>query len=290
MTETGRDGRATSVLLNDYVGVRELSTPFGDLFLVPLGTIDHRCIAALKEMGYDEVAVRSDGSPTRWGLVEVSHLERLQADGVQLREGDAKIRYEESHLVVDAEGLVDLLYLLGRMRDHLSVLVMEQYVDEDGAMESIQGILTVSDLNRHALRGAVYRLLAMVEAGLATLLKKEFTEPWEWIKILNEEDQARVCGYWEVSKRKGVNIGPTAATTLVQLLKVFEKREFLAHLGISRPEFDHLKSGVPRVRNCVMHPVRPLVSGHSDVAHLHTIVAHLKILRAHLHKQGHIES
>jgi hypothetical protein len=283
---TGPANRAAR--LDDPVNVLELCTPIEDCSLVQFGPIDEGIVVDLRAKGFDQALVRSASSEREWGLVTAAHLEQLKLDGLELREDDEHIRYRESYLEVEVQEAVDLLELLDLMRHERAVLVAEYYVDADGYSERVHGLLTISDLNRHGMRAVLFSLFALVEAGLASLLSTEFPDPWGWIRILPEDDQARILGYWEVGRRRGVDIGPTAATTLAQLLRVFEKKTLFSHLDISREEFGQLRSGVPEWRNRVMHPVRPLVLEHADVEKLYTVVSHLRTLRQRLHGMGHV--
>jgi hypothetical protein len=105
------------------------------------------------------------------------------------------------------------------------------------------------------------------QLDLATLVKREFADPWDWIERLDERSQPQVLGYWELAKRKGVDVGPVAATTLSQLLGVVAKRkDLLQRLGFaSRNAFEEETGSIPDTRNKVMHPVRPLVLNQEEV-------------------------
>ena len=108
---------------------------------------------------------------------------------------------------------------------------------------------------------------------MADLVKDHFRDdPWEWIRKLNEDEQVRILGYWELSKKRNVDVGPVAATTLSQLLNVVGKSAVLLDgLGFkSRTTFqDKIRvAKIVDLRNNVMHPVRPMVLGIEDVCTL----------------------
>lgn len=120
-----------------------------------------------------------------------------------------------------------------------------------------------------------------VEAGLVKWLETIVTDPWEWLQQLDEEQQARVLGYWELSKRVGIDVGPYAALTLSQVVSIISRHKDAARrLGYeSRTQFDKAKGPLPNLRNRVMHPVRPLVLTHADVASVNGAALVLETLR-----------
>ena len=126
----------------------------------------------------------------------------------------------------------------------------------------------MSDLNRHAMRSCLYDALAMLESELARLIERRYTDVWEWVQYLNEEAQVRVLGYWELTRRRDLDVGPIAATTLTHLLHVLASdKRLLTALGFnSKNQFENMAGRIPRLRNSVMHPVRPLVLSPADAA------------------------
>lgn len=83
-----------------------------------------------------------------------------------------------------------------------------------------------------------------------------------WIRKLSEDSQARILGYWELSKLQNVNVGPVAGLMLSDLLNVIAKNEGMrTRFGFkSRKAFEDEVGCLPGVRNQIMHPVRPLVT------------------------------
>ena len=127
-----------------------------------------------------------------------------------------------------------------------------------------------------------YTVLSVLESGLASVIDNHFLEPWHWIQILGENHQVSVLGYRELSKKRGVDVGPIAATTLAQLLNVVARtKELLQELGYkSRSEFEDNLGYVPELRNCVMHPVRPLMLSTSEVTKVrNTVLAVIELYR-----------
>lgn len=130
-------------------------------------------------------------------------------------------------------------------------------------------LVTVSDLNRHRFRSSLYATFAELEALVARVIEIVHPgDPWEWLTALREDVQARFVGYWVISQRKGMDIGPQAAGTLTELLHVLEKsKEVRAVLEYrSGNELARVTGGLVDLRNKVMHPVRPLVLSCAEVA------------------------
>lgn len=150
------------------------------------------------------------------------------------------------------------------------------------------GLLTISDLNRHPLRAELYSLMSHAEVELATLVEKAFPDAWTWIRSLNEGHQVGILGYWELSRRRGVDVGPVAATTLSQLIQVVSRsKNLLARLGFqSRNEFDLPTGSIPELRNVVIHPVRPLILEHGDVSRVRETVLAVRDLAERTREAG----
>ena len=88
-------------------------------------------------------------------------------------------------------------------------------------------------------------------------------------------------GYWELAKRRDVDIGPLAAVTLSNLLTVVRtSRGILAELGFeSERAFRECTDSLPEFRNRMMHAVRPLVLDHDGVEKLYRVARVLEMLR-----------
>ena len=120
-----------------------------------------------------------------------------------------------------------------------------------------------------------------MESGIAKLAERFIPEPWEWITLLGEDQQVRILGYWELTKRRNVDIGPIAATTLTNLLTIVGKSPRLHTVfGFqSRKKFDKYAGKLPEFRNRIMHPVRPLVLDQRDVNDLYVVLRFLEKLK-----------
>jgi hypothetical protein len=101
-----------------------------------------------------------------------------------------------------------------------AALVIDQTVSDQGTAETWIGFITASDLNRHHFRAIVYGLLAEIEVGLAQMIKECRIELKSWLRALSDDSQARVLGYWELAKLRGVDTGPLSACTLTDLLDI----------------------------------------------------------------------
>jgi hypothetical protein len=244
------------------IDVREMSTQLDRCVSVPLGRVSPDSVSQLEESGYDQAPV----SGVR-GIVTTEHLQKLVRNDRPLEASDPEIR---KSCVQASESLSNLL---SAMCSESSVLVIV-----DGSNEgNIVGLLTTSDLNKHILRSALYSLLSGVETRLAQFIETNCSDPWDWIPLLAEEHQVQILGYWQFSQRNGVDIGPMAACTLTNLLKIVEKSKILrAKLGYrSSSDAANDFGRIPRLRNSVMHPVRPLIKSRDDVAELKDTLGHL---------------
>ncbi|HZP57872.1 MAG TPA: hypothetical protein VFC53_10015 [Dehalococcoidia bacterium] len=126
----------------------------------------------------------------------------------------------------------------------------------------------------------LYGLLARLEVQFAHLVQTAFPDPWGWIERLTPDSRAAVIGYWEIAKRGGVDIGPTASLMLSQLVNIVSSSDRIARaMGFrTKREIKNLLKALPDLRNHVAHPVRPLVLGESDVAALATVVSALGLV------------
>jgi len=255
------------------VEIGSLVVPIQKCVTVKPGFFEKSIIDDLENNGYDQAPVYDPESRVLWGLVDRNCLKRLLENGETLELTHCTQTDQDQWLHVGSVISVDTL--LNKMAHIRAVIVVRGGdVEGYGYMEIILGLLTISDLNRHPLRSTLYSLLSHLESHLANFVSSNFNDPWEWMKNLNEESQVQVLGFWELSKRKGVDVGPIAATTLSQLLQIVSKnKDLLRKLGYkSRENFGGLTGKIPGLRNRVMHPVRPLVLGQEDVMQLSVTV------------------
>ncbi len=274
------DAHGRLLRMEDVVDLERLCVPLDRCVAVVPGPVDSNTLSILTERGYDQAPVYEAASRCCWGLVETTYLRELLGAGEPLRSGDPHVRHERWEFRVGP--FVTVFGLLAKMAEQRAVVVIrESSATEYGYHESIWGLFTISDLNRHGIRSAIYRLLADVESGLAKWLEALAPDPWVWLHHLDEEQQARVLGYWELSKRQGVDVGPIAALTLAQLVNVVARHDTAVELlgYTSRSQFAKSTGQLSRLRNRVMHPVRPLILAHTDVGQVYRAVLVLEELR-----------
>jgi hypothetical protein len=197
------------------------------------------------------------------GLVSRERLKELHLCNLDLQSDDPAICHPEIY------DRTSMSVVLDTLRANVAVVVI---VDQAEAGQCPLGLLTRSDLNKHPFRAIIYSLLAALETRLAKLVRNQFEDPWVWVSRLNEEKQARILGYWELSKRKGIDVGPVSATTLAELLTIVAgTNELRSSLGYkSRNSFEDAIGRLPDLRNQIMHPVRPLITDVDSVTKLKT--------------------
>jgi hypothetical protein len=267
--------------------LKSMCVALKDCVSVALGEVDSSAVSILESRGYDQAPVYDADQRSLFGLVETRRLRMLVEQRAPLTPGDPAIQDEERWFRIGSGVAVE--ELLSKMTGQRAVLVVQESdATEYGHAEWGLGLLTISDLNRHALRANLYSLMSHLEAGLASLVEKAFVDSWMWIRTLNESYQVNVLGYWELSKRRGVDVGPIGATTLAQLIQVVSRStELLGRLEFkSRTEFDTLTDYIPKLRNSVMHPVRPLILEQSDVARVRETVLAIGDLAERVRRLG----
>ena len=279
------DGRV--IRPNEAVPFRDLCIPLDRCVCVQPGLIEEAVLSKLQEHDYDEAPVYDPITHRLWGLVATNYLAELRDHGLELNGDDPKVSGEGNFFHI---GHFTPIYpLLHRLQTYRAVIVVRAKEDAVyGDVEFIIGLFSISDLNRQAVRALIYRLFAEVEAGLAVLLERNVADHWIWLSALSEESQARIIGYWEIAKRKGVDIGPISALNLAQLINVIARfKNLLSLLGFdSRKDFESRTGHIPEFRNRIMHPVRPLVLGQEDVRKLYQAARSLEQLREVLEAEG----
>jgi len=255
--------------------MRELCVPIKDCVTVKLGPVDPNVMALLESRGYDQAPVVTENNGV-CGLVTTNRLKRLFAIKQPLHNDDPELQ-DVSKEMWGSEG-VRLDYLLLKLAKARAALLQDEYDGgEYGTAVFIHGLITISDLNRHAFRALLYRMVSVLEVELARLIEKRFSEPWDWLKHLNEDAQVNVLGYWQLSEKRGVSIGPFAATNFTHLLQIVERTSpLLKELGYaSATDFKQCRGRMCRLRNDVMHPIRPLILSTEDVEALCEIIGNI---------------
>ena len=199
----------------------------------------------LEKGDFDQAPVVKDGIPI--GVVSRQHLKELHEQRVVLTERDPEINRVQLKPMMEFDKVLDVLTKHRAAIVRGTVNEREEYI----------GLVTRSDLNKHPVRVVAYEILARFEMALAQLVDETFSDPWEWLKHLDDDRKARILGYWELAKRRNVDIGPVASTTLTELKQVLTReRRLYRRLGLTDKTAMELTKLLPEFRNRVMHPVR----------------------------------
>ena len=244
------------------VNLDRIMTPASRCICLRLGKIDGSALKSLEDNDYDFAPVL-DEADLALGLISTVRAKELAPQCGFLTSADL----EREHLRLPET--VDLNRLLTALRNRPAILVGPE-MGADAPPIVWTGFLTIYDLNRHYFRALLYSLIAELEVSLASTIEAGWRDPWDWIEILNEEEQARIIGYWRLAERRHADIGPTAAFMLTQLLKVTGRdKRTLTDLGFqSKSEFEQMSGSFPELRNQIMHPVRPLILRPQDTERL----------------------
>jgi hypothetical protein len=243
------------------IDLKQILVPLPECTSVYLGPLSSEIIQKMKESEFDYATVLSSENPSAGviGIISRLRLERLLDERHMLTQEDPEIlKGDDAEITV----CVSLNILLQKMAKRPGWLVVHE--GEAGGNShniGICGLVTMADLNKHPVRIPLYEAFAELEIALASFILKSTADPDEWINRLNEESQARILGYWELSRRRNVNVGPVAGAMLSDLLNVVARDgAMLSKLGFkSRQSFSDATGNLPTIRNQVMHPVRPLI-------------------------------
>ena len=252
-------------MLDTSVDVSLLYTPIEECVAVRLEAIRGDILDQLAGHGYDDAPVLEEGRVL--GVVSTAELRILLDRDQSLGKSALRLTDRTRWLTSSSNARVPIFQLLAVLLEDRCTFVCDPPRTVLDASGPVRGFLTISDLNRHVFRAALYGTFAALEARLAAFIEASCPDPWEWIKSLSEEHQVRILGYWDLSKRHGLDVGPIAAATLTNLLTVAAKSSSLREaLGFTkRSEIEKVVGAVPNVRNAVMHPVRPLIGRQDDV-------------------------
>lgn len=252
----------------DKVDVSEVYVPISQCLTIAIGKLSETVVLEAVKNGFDDLPVVDVDRCVR-GFMAVSYAAHLQEEEGLVSPNDPQLKAS----FVPSRCALDVL---------LEQISVHRIVGVTDASGTALGIMTVSDLNRHAFRAILYPLFARLEEQLSRLIEEHFDDPWEWIGKLGG-DKVGVIGHWECLKRDGLDVGATVGATLTQLLTVVEKTpEFLEMLSLSRSRLKDFKGRSVTFRNAVMHPARPLVLNAADVDSLRRFVDQLGIVTKRL--------
>lgn len=175
---------------NPRLDLALLYTPLDRCQSVTLGPLDQGTVTALEAERLDQAPVL-DGPRGVLGIVRTEGLKALASSGQALLLESPLIEHTR---IEPNPFLAELLATLDARR---AVLV--------ATGDRVDGLLSISDLNKHAFRVALYMVFAALEIVLAEVIRARCLDHNEWIGLLKEYDQVRVLGSWEVAKRKSVD-------------------------------------------------------------------------------------
>lgn len=245
--------------------LEEIMVRIKDCISVRVGPVDARIVSALEEKNFDQAPVFLDDNFVLGGIT-TKRLKHLLESGKELLKTDNDIRLNEIY-----SPCCSLIRLLEFFSEHSFGFVCAELDDDETGTtyHMVRGLITISDLNKHYVRSLVYILLSKLETLIATFIKT-LSDPSEWLDKMNEETLVRILGYWELSKRRNVDIGPIEACSISDLFNIISKNEKLRRnlSYVSRNAFDDATGRIPMLRNSIMHPVRPMVVNSKDVISL----------------------
>ncbi len=141
--------------MEDVVDLERLCIRLDQCVTVIPGGIDSRTLHALEEHGYDQAPVYDVSTHRYWRLVQTEYLRSLLKLGQPLLQDNPVIRDEKHEFHVGS--FVTIFDLLERMAVQRAVIVIrDSDATEYGPVEFIWGLFTTSDLNRQAVRSAIY--------------------------------------------------------------------------------------------------------------------------------------
>jgi len=251
------------------IDLTEILVRWDEATTVSVGPVSSETVDLLRKEDFDQAPVLNvDGHVL--GLISTSRLGELSASGKHLAADDAEWINDA---IMSCPGLDVLLQSMATK----PVATVEIHSSDPCTGQShitSPGFITVSDLNKHPLRAKIYPLVAELESKLARMVDKRFQDPWDWLSKLDKDKQARLVGYWELSKRDKVDIGPIATTTLTELFRIVAcDAELRSKLRFeSRNKWDDFTGRIADFRNAVMHPVRPLISTQDEVLHVRGVL------------------
>ena len=231
------------------IDLTRLAVPLDRCVVAPLGSITQELLDMLEKGDFDQAPVVKDGIPI--GVISRQHLRELHEKHIALTGQDPEINRVHLEPVTEFDKVLDVL------AEHQAAIVRGTVNER---VEYV-GLVTRSDLNKHPVRVMAYEILARFEMALAQLVAETFSDPWEWLKHLDDDRKARILGYWELAKRRNVDTGPVASITLTELNQVLkQEKQLYRRLGLTEKTVKKLTNSLPEFRNRVMHPVRPLVT------------------------------
>jgi len=249
------------------INIRDICIPPEKCFTIKTGYIEPGTIAEMNKENYDYAPVVN--GKCVYGLASKKLLTNLHKTKRVLSPSLAEVS-DGSHFFEVSHSCVTLPQILEKMSDSLAVLVFETGQVEHHFISHFIGLMTLSDLNRHEIRFALFRIITALESSLEKVISNFFSDPNDWLKKLTENDQVRILGYCELAKRNNVETDFIEATQLTNLLNIVAKTKEIIELlkYKSRSDFEKQTGNISQLRNQVMHVVRPLIIKQNDTLRL----------------------
>ncbi len=228
---------------------------------VNIGKIEIDILNGLDYDEFDQAPVLTEDSQGVLGIIETKDLHYLFKRKM-------KLSFKSSFIKKDfTSSKTSFNEILRIFENTKSVLVTQGTKEEDGI---VLGLLTLADLNKSSFRAILYQLFAELEVSLSKIVDQKFEDHWEWINLLNQDQQMLLIGGWEIAKRNKVNLRPINGANLTQILKIIGNSEELrkAMNFNTKNKYEDSANKIPDIRNKIMHPVRPLVLNSTDVSRL----------------------
>jgi hypothetical protein len=247
------------------INIKDICIPPEKCLTVKPGYIDAGTLAEMDKENYDYAPVVNDKCV--YGLAGRKLLTTLHENNNVLSPKALPEISNRTYFFEVYRSSVTLPQILKKMSNSTAVLVFKTGQAEHHFVSHFIGLTTLSDLNRHEIRFALYRFIATLESNLSKVISK--CDPNVWLRKLSENDQVRILGYHALSKRNNIEIDFIEATQLTNLLNIIAKTKgLLESLKYkSRNDFEKQTGNIAQLRNQVMH-VRPLIIKQSDVPKL----------------------
>ena len=131
------------------------------------------------------------------------------------------------------------------------------------------GIVTPSDLNRHAVRTYFYLLLGELEMRLSEVVRRHLADE-EILGMIQENRRGDVESRLAELRAGNVDSGVVEALNLTDLVRLGQQSsEIRSDFGVrSKTRWKNLTGPIPDFRHDIMHLVRPMLGGRSGLAGL----------------------
>jgi hypothetical protein len=116
----------------------------------------------------------------------------------------------------------------------------------------LDGIVTLSDLQKLPVRPSIFFLITHLELLMATTLRSTFNEDGDWLKLLSQNRQDRIEEKWNALKIGNMDIDRILATDFCDKRDLILKLG-LFHSGITRKQATEQLKKIERLRDHVAH-------------------------------------